>query len=109
VKKHFFVILIAVAVLVILAMNWCAYTVRWQEKALVLTFGKVSHQVETPGLNWNLPWQTVVKFDGRIQTFKPKARQIQTKDKQTLIIETYANWRISDVKVFYERFRRGSF
>jgi membrane protease subunit HflC len=84
-----------------------SFTVRWQEKALVLTFGKITRQVEKPGLQWIWPWQSVVKFDCRLRTLEQQFNQTQTRDKQNLIVSIYVNWRISDPQVFYERFRVG--
>lgn len=109
-RKHIGLILVAVAIVGILALYFVCFTVRWQEKALVLTFGRISRQVDKPGLNfaWPAPIQTVVKFDTRVRTYLPDAVQIQTGDKQTVIAAVYVNWRIQDAELFYQRFRRDS-
>ncbi|MBN1436700.1 MAG: protease modulator HflC [Sedimentisphaerales bacterium] len=107
-KRHFGAILVTLIIVAILALYFVAFTVRWQEKALVLTFGSITDQVDEPGLNWIWPWQKVVKFDTRIRTYQPQAVQIQTADKQTVIVAVYVNWRISNAQVFYERFRSGT-
>jgi len=108
VKKHMALTLVVVGIVAVLGLYFVAFTMRWQEKALVLTFGKISREVDTAGLNWIWPWQKVVRFDGRIRTYRPNAIKIQTADKQTIIVEVYANWRIDNARVFYERFRSGA-
>lgn len=92
--------------MVILALYMVTFSVRWQERALVLSFGKIVKTVDTAGLNWKLPWplQKVVKFDGRIRTLENQAREISTKDKLNIIVVVYINWRIGDVRTFYETF-----
>ncbi len=108
-KKHLGVMIIGFIIAAILLLYWMTFTVRWQEKALVLTFDKVSREVDQPGLGWKWPWplQTVVKFDCRIRTLQQQVTEIYTRDKQTIIVMVYLNWRIVNPKVFYERFRVG--
>jgi len=108
VKKHIGIVIIGLAILFILVLSSLTYTVRWKEKALVLNFGKISRVEEEPGLKWCLPWQNVMKFDGRLRNYQTVANQVQTRDKQTVIVTVYVNWRIEDASRFYERFRQGN-
>ena len=105
-KKHIGIVALGLIIVLVLVLYMVTFTVRWQEKALVVTFGKISRKVDTPGLKWKWPWQREVTFDGRIQTLQQQPVETQTKDKQTIIVSTYVNWRISDPRVFYERFRQ---
>jgi len=105
VRKHIGFITIGFIIIAILVIQMITFTLRWQEKGFVLTFGKISRQVDKPGLHLVWPWQSVVKFDGRIRTLEQQASEIQTKDKQTVLVVAYINWRISDPRIFYERFR----
>jgi len=107
VKKHIRSILAGVAVVVVLMLYFVTFTVRFQEQALVLTFGKITKVETEPGLKWIWPWQKAVKFDTRIRTYEPVAYEVQTKDKQTVICQLYMNWRIQDAEKFYAVFRRG--
>ena len=104
-KKHIGVIIIGIAIVVILVLYAVSFTVRWQEKALVLTFGKISRVEVEPGLKWKWPWQKVVAFDGRISTYQQKGTQTQTSDQQNIIVGLYLNWRIAQPDAFYQRFR----
>jgi modulator of FtsH protease HflC len=109
VKKHIGSIVIALLIVGILLLYMVTFTVRWQEKALVLTFGKISHPVTEAGLKWMWPYpiQSVVKFDGRIRTLDQQTAQTQTRDKTNVIATVYINWKIVEPKLFYERFRKG--
>ena len=108
-KKHIGSIVIALLIVGILLLYMVTFTVRWQEKALVLTFGKISHPVTEAGLKWMWPYpiQSVVKFDGRIRTLDQQTAQTQTRDKTNVIATVYINWKIVEPKLFYERFRKG--
>jgi len=107
VKKHIRSMLAGLAVVVVLMLYFVTFTVRFQEQALVLTFGKITKVETEPGLKWIWPWQKVVKYDTRIRTFEPVAYEIQTKDKQPVICQLYMNWRIDDAEKFYAVFRKG--
>jgi len=107
VKKHIGVLVLGVTIIVVLLLYMVAFTVRWQEKALVLTFNKISREVDDPGLQWRWPvFQKVLKFDGRIRTLQQQLTEIRTRDKQTVIVSVYVNWRITNARTFYERFRQ---
>jgi len=109
VKKHIGSIVIALLIVGILLLYMVTFTVRWQEKALVLTFGKISRQETKAGLKWKWPYpiQSVVKFDGRIRTLDQQTAQTQTRDKTNVVSTVYINWKIVEPKLFYERFRKG--
>lgn len=104
-KRHVIFIVIGLLIVAVLLAYMVTFTVRLQEKTLVLTFGKIISQVEEPGLNFKAPWQTTTTFDTRIRTFQQQPVQTQTQDKQLLIVSTYVNWRIADPRLFYSSFR----
>ena len=106
-KKHVTSIVIGLLIVLMLVLYLVTFTVRTQEKALVLTFGKIEREVTEAGLHWIWPWQQVVTFDGRIHTLESAATQTATSDRQSIIVTAYINWRIVDARAFYEKFRRG--
>lgn len=83
-----------------------AFQVRNTEVAVVTTFGKYSSSKTEPGLYFRLPWpiQNVYKFDNRLQNFERKFEQTPTRDAKNILITVFVGWRISDPKVFLERF-----
>ena len=109
-KKHLGIVLIASAIVSILLLYLVTYTVKFQEAALLLKFGKVQQVVTEPGLKFKLPTpiNTVVKFDTRVRTLAMSNYQTQTRDKQNVIVSIYVNWRISDPEAFYSKYRSGN-
>jgi membrane protease subunit HflC len=108
VKKHISAVIVALIIVSVLVLYMVTFTVRWKEKALVLTFGKISRQETEPGLKWIWPWQSVVAFDGRIRTLEQQTIETKTRDETNIILTVYVNWRITDPAVFYESFRSGT-
>ena len=103
-RKHIVVIALGVTIVTILLLYMMTFTVRWQEKLLVLTFDKISREVDEAGLHWKVPmFQKAVKFDTRIRTLQQQSTEIETRDKQTIIVSVYVNWRISEARPFFER------
>lgn len=94
----------ALLLLVFLALLFC-FQVRTTEVAVVTTFGRYSRPAEA-GLHFRLPMpiQTVYKFDRRLQSFERKFEQTTTRDAQNLMISVYVGWRISDPRMFLEKF-----
>lgn len=109
-KKHIAIIILAVAIVAVLIVNMCSFTVGWQEQAQVMTFNKINKVYNTNGqeAGWHgkWPWQKVVKFDTRLRTLQRQATQATTRDGQNIIVTIYVNWRISNAEVFYKKFRK---
>ena len=98
--------LIGIILLLIFASILFIFQVRQSEVAVVTTFGSYSRTIEDAGLRFKWPWpiQKVYRFDNRLQNFERKFEQTTTGDAKPLIIEVYVGWRISDPKIFLERF-----
>lgn len=97
---------IGIILLLIFASILFIFQVRQSEVAVVTTFGSYSRTIEDAGLRFKWPWpiQKVYRFDNRLQNFERKFEQTTTGDAKPLIIEVYVGWRISDPKIFLERF-----
>ena len=90
---------LGVGLLVLLGtpLVWSAvFTVEAEEVGIVLTFGKYTRDAG-PGLRFKWPWpiETVRRFDRRLQTFDPPAREIHTKKKRNIVVDAYICWRIA--------------
>lgn len=105
-RKHIGVIVLGMTIFVVLLLYMTAFSVRWQEKALVINMGgQISREVDDPGLHWKWPfYQSVVKFDGRIRTLQQQPTMFGAEGKQTLIASAYINWQIVDARKFFESF-----
>tara|TARA_Y100000589_G_scaffold94872_1_gene89586 strand:+ start:1099 stop:1995 length:897 start_codon:yes stop_codon:yes gene_type:complete len=97
---------IGIILLLIFASILFIFQVRQSEVAVVTTFGSYSRTIEDAGLRFKWPWpiQKVYRFDNRLQNFERKFEQTTTGDAKPLIIEVYVGWKISNPKIFLERF-----
>ena len=81
----------------------CAFTVDETQQALVLQLGKPVTDTLGPGLHFKLPFvQNVVYIDSRVLTYEASKAEVLTKDKQNLVVDNYAKFRIVDALKFYQ-------
>lgn len=85
------------------------FQLRESELGVVTTFGRFSRSLSEPGLYVRWPWpvQRVYRFDKRIQNFERKFEQTTTADGRSLIISAFLGYRISNPRLFLERFAGG--
>ena len=87
------VILIAAIILV----QASCYIVDEREQVVVTEFGQPVRTVQTPGLNFKIPFiQQLHTFEDRLLYSDADPRQIYTQDKKNLIVDNFARWRIAD-------------
>jgi len=94
---------VLVAALLLLSV----YTVSETEQVILTQFGRpVGGLVKEPGLHVKVPLiQDVHRFDKRWLEFDGDAREITTRDKKYIWVDTYARWRIADPLRFYQAVR----
>jgi membrane protease subunit HflC len=99
-------VLLAVVLLAILLLL-SVYTVSETEQVILTQFGRpVGGLVKEPGLHLKVPLiQNVHRFDKRWLEFDGDAREITTRDKKYIWVDTYARWRIADPLRFYQAVR----
>ena len=98
------VITVGVLVIVALIFLWpgkgqlrALYVVDETEQAIVLQFGEVKAVKTSSGLYFKLPFvQQVVTFDRRILRIDAPPVAMPDEEKQNLIIDSYARYRITD-------------
>ncbi|MBI9017543.1 MAG: protease modulator HflC [Phycisphaerae bacterium] len=100
--KKQFVLVVGFAIVLGLLSYSMFFAVRTSEQALVVSFGKVVAQVEEPGLKFIWPWQKPVKFDMRVRSLAQELKETATKDQANLVGSFFLNWKIVDVKKFYD-------
>jgi len=82
------------------------YTVPQWMQAIVVQLGEPVRTVREPGLFVKLPFvQEVLYFDRRILEYDAQPRELLTVDKQQLVVDNYARWRIIDPLQFYRTVR----
>jgi membrane protease subunit HflC len=78
------------------------------EYAIVTQFGEVVQFRVEPGLGFKWPFQSVWRFDRRLQVFSPPGREMLTEDKENLNVEWYTCWRIPGREFAYDELREAS-
>jgi membrane protease subunit HflC len=92
---------VALALLVLAALlvgSGCFYTLAETEQAIITEFGKpVGAPVVHAGLHWKTPFvQDVRRFEKRVLRWDGEPREISTREKKFIFIDTMARWRIAD-------------
>jgi len=82
------------------------YTVPQWMQAIVVQLGDPVRTVREPGLYVKIPFiQEVLYFDRRILEYDAQPRELLTVDKQQLVVDNYARWRVIDPLQFYRTVR----
>lgn len=98
---------IAFIVIITLLLFTCTFQVRFNQAAVVTTFGKAragAMQAE-PGLHfkWPYPIQKVEKYDTRIRLLTTQIESVETQDKQLVAVQVSLTWKIDDVLKFNQK------
>lgn len=100
-------LLVAIAVLILGIIGSASlFTVNETEVAILFKWGKIERSDYQPGLHFKIPFvNNVRKFDKRIQTFDAKPEDYLTEEKKILVVDSFIQWQINDVKAFYVSMR----
>jgi membrane protease subunit HflC len=60
----------------------------------VTQFGETIRFHSQPGIQLKWPYQSLLRFDRRLQVFEPSAREMLTQDKENLNFSWYVCWRL---------------
>ena len=92
-------------ILVIWAVYISSYVVEETDQVIITQFGKpVGEPITTPGLKIKKPFlETANYFDKRFLAWDGEPKQVSTRDKRFININTYARWRISDPLQYAKR------
>jgi len=76
------------------------------EQIVIVQLGKPVRNITEPGLNFKLPFiQSATVFEKRLLQYDSAPNTILTEDKKNLILDNYAQWRISDPLKFMQTMR----
>jgi len=83
------------------------YSVGEAEQVIITQFGKpVGETIKDAGLHVKMPFiQHVNRFDKRVLEWDGPPVNMPTKDKLYIVVDSFARWRISDPRVFFENLR----
>lgn len=108
-KKSAILIGIFLGILLIIFLSLSIVIVDETQYAVILRFGEIKKVIEQPGLNFKTPFvDNVVKFDKRYSIYDNPPERVITKDKKTLVVDSFIIWRISNPKTFLESMRTES-
>jgi membrane protease subunit HflC len=90
------------AALAVAALWSSAVAIDATEYGLVLRFGQVVRVIREPGLAWKRPYpfETVVRLDRRLLSFKPVTAEFLSADKKNLVVHSLVTWRIAEPERF---------
>jgi membrane protease subunit HflC len=93
---------VAIAIVLGFILLTVPFTVEQTEQAIVLQFGDPIRVVEQPGLNFKLPWQSVITYDKRVVGFDLAKASVNSLDQKPMIVDAYARYRITNPLLFYQ-------
>ncbi len=99
-------LIIAIVVLTFVGFM-VSYTVGFNEKAVVATFGRADETsvITDPGLRFRIPYvHSVTRYDTRLRLVETVPVELGTADQRTLALTAYLAWRVEDPLKFYKRF-----
>lgn len=83
-----------------------AFTVDITKQAVILEFGKPIRVIKEPGLYFRKPFiQQVIFFEKRILEYDSEPTLVVTKDKKSMILDSFALFRIADPVLFLKTVR----
>lgn len=96
-------ILMVVLVVLAIVINNSFFVIRQSEQALVMQFGEWKRTVNEPGLHAKLPFvQNLLKYERRTLDIEPPGQQVTLGDKTRLEVDSYARYRITDPRRFFQ-------
>jgi len=97
---------VAFAVALVIVLGFIAFTVPFivtqTEQAIVVQFGAPVRVVESPGLYFKSPWQSLIVYDRRVLDFEPPPEKLLAADKKQMVVDTYTRFRIANPLQFYQ-------
>jgi len=107
-RKHAWLMFLAAVVVVLLLVYTMTFIVDYTQMAVVKTFGQAGEPIygqTNAGLHFKWPWPVaeLVRYDARESVFDDTHDQIQTKDKQNVLMTVVCVWRIADINTVLTR------
>ena len=100
-KKSIIIIAVVVLALIIVAGS-AYYSVNEDEYACTFRFSEIVNIADEAGLHFKIPFVDSVKYYSKAtQIYDIPPSEVLTSDKQTMTVDCYILWRISDPQQFY--------
>ena len=102
-KNAKWIVLGIAALIVLMVLSGCFFTVAEDEYACTVRFSKITSTTADAGLHFKLPFIDSVKyFTKATQLYDIPPSEVLTSDKQNMTVDCYILWSISDPKLFYQ-------
>ncbi|MBR3979162.1 MAG: protease modulator HflC [Oscillospiraceae bacterium] len=99
-KKAIIIAVIVLAVLIVVGSGY--YTVAENQYACVFRFSEIVDTVDSAGMHFKIPFVDSVKYYSKAtQIYDIPPSEVLTSDKQTMTVDCYILWKISDPQQFY--------
>lgn len=97
-------ITVVIAIFLILLFSGAFYTVSEWDQVVITQFGKPIGKPKTEaGLRFKIPFiQDIHRYERRIMRWDGDPKEIPTRDKRFIYVDTTARWRIVDAQKFLE-------
>jgi membrane protease subunit HflC len=103
-KRTGVVIGVVVVIILLVLVSGALFTVREWDQVVITQFGKpIGDPITDAGLHLKIPLiQDVNRYEKRILRWDGDPKEIPTRDKRFIYVDTTARWRIVDAKKFLE-------
>ena len=102
-KKQAKILILLAAIIIAVIVLGPFYVINEGEQAVIVQFGRIVNVVTSAGLKIKTPFiDEVVRYPKRIMAWNGEQRGIPTLERQYIIVDVTARWRIADPQVFYE-------
>ena len=95
-------VIIAVIVIAVFILG-PFYVINEGEQAVIVQLGRITNVITEAGLHLKVPFiDEVVKYPRKIIAWNGEQKGIPTREKQYIMVDVTARWKIADPKKFYE-------
>ncbi len=102
-------IIITILILAAVGLFFSCYSVDNTESVIVIRLGEPVRVVDTPGLHLKVPFiESTTSITKRILYSTSQPSQVITKDKKSILIDNYCQWKVSDPLQLYRSVRNES-
>lgn len=98
-----------VVILLGIVVSATLFTVDQTQQAIVMQFGNPKKVIQTPGLQYKLPFiQNVQYYEKRVLNIDPPVESVILTDQKRILVNTFARYRIQDPLVYFQALRTES-
>jgi len=102
-KKSFKPLIITAAIILAVFIMGPFFIINEGEQAVIVQLGKITNTVTQAGLHLKIPFiDEVVRYPKKIMSWNGEQKGIPTREKQYIMVDVTARWKIADPKKFYE-------